>query len=124
MSWVLSPEDHALSTRLEESMWIEATPYDESFMQGSLSSDFFEFGRSGRVHTRDAVLSAARHAIAAVLPLRELEIRPLDDNTAQVTYVSEFGTAGGRLLTRRSSIWSKTLKGWQLRFHQGTPIPL
>lgn len=85
MKRVLSAEEHALLTRLEESLWIEATRFDESFMQGALASDFFEVGRSGRMHTPDAVLSAAPHVIAAVLPLRELEIRLLDDSTAQLT---------------------------------------
>ena len=123
MNGVLSAKDHALLRRLEESMWIEATRWDKSFMQGPLASDFFEVGGSGRIHTRDAVLGAAPHVIAAVLPLRELEIRRLDDNTAQLTYISESGSAAGRLLARRSSIWSRTSRGWQLRFHQGTPIP-
>ena len=104
-------------------MWIEATRYDEAFMQATLASDFFEVGRSGQLHTRDAVLSAAPRLIAAVLPLRELEIRLLDDNTAQLTYISESASAAGRLLARRNSIWSRTSRGWQLRFHQGTPIP-
>lgn len=124
MSSVLSPEDQALLTRLEESMWTEASRFDESFMQRSLASDFFEFGKSGRMHTRDAVLSAQRHVIGAMLPLRELRIRLLGENTAQITYMSETESAdGSRLLARRSSIWSKTSLGWQLRFHQGTPVP-
>ena len=104
-------------------MWIEATRFDESFMQAALASDFFEFGRSGRMHPRDAVLSATRQMIGIVLPLRELAVRLLDENTAQVTCISETENEGGRLLTRRSSIWSKASKGWQLRFHQGTAIP-
>jgi hypothetical protein len=123
MKSIPSQEDLAALTRLEESMWIEATRFDESFMQGALASDFFEFGRSGRMHTREAVLSCPRRVIGSVLPLRELAIRLLDENTAQVTYISETENAAGRLIARRSSIWSKTSRGWQLRFHQGTPIP-
>jgi hypothetical protein len=123
MKSVLSPEDLAILTRLEESMWIETTRFDESFMLGALAPDFFEFGRSGMMHARDAVLSAARQVIGIILPLRELAIRLLDDNTAQVTYISDTENAGLRLLARQSSIWSKTPQGWQLRFHQGTPIP-
>lgn len=123
MSSELSSQDRALLTRLEESLWIEATRFDQSFMQGALAPDFFEFGKSGRTHTRAAVLSAPRHAIGIVLPLRQLGFRLLDETTAQVTYISETETADGRLLARRSSIWSKTLQGWRLRFHQGTPIP-
>jgi hypothetical protein len=124
MQALLSPDDQALLRRLEESLWVEASRFDESFMQHALAADFIEFGRSGRMHTREAVLKATRHAIGAVLPLRELEVRLLDENTAQITYVSDTESAdGGRLLARRSSIWSKTSLGWQLRFHQGTPLP-
>jgi hypothetical protein len=124
MQAVLSPEDQALLTRLEESLWIEASRFDEPFMQRALAPDFFEFGKSGRMHTREAVLGATRHTIGAVLPLRELRIRLIDENTAQITYLSETESAeGGRLLARRSSIWSRTSLGWRLRFHQGTPVP-
>lgn len=104
-------------------MWTEATRFDESFMQHALASDFFEFGRSGRMHTRDAVLNAERQVIGVMLPLRELAVRLLDENTAQITYISETESENDRVFARRSSIWSKTSKGWQLRFHQGTPFP-
>lgn len=123
MQLSLLPEDIAILTRLEESMWIERTRFDESFLQRTLASDFVEFGKSGKMHSRDAVLNSARKVIGIVLPLRELAVRRLDENTAQVTYISETENADGRLVSRRSSIWFKTPQGWQLRFHQGTPIP-
>jgi hypothetical protein len=122
MTSVLSAEDHAQLARLEESMWIEATRFNEAFMQNALAPDFFEFGKSGKMYTRDAVLGTARRAIDITLPLRDFGIRLLDEKTAQSTYISETGSGADRLLARRSSIWSKTPQGWQLRFHQGTPI--
>ena len=117
-----SPEDRVELTRLEESMWIEVTRFDQSFMEAVLAADFFEFGKSGMSHTREAVLSATPHVIGITLPLRDLQIRLLDVNTAHVTYMSETHDSGGHLYARRSSIWSRTSNGWQLRFHQGTPI--
>lgn len=104
-------------------MWNEATRFNEAFMQNALAPDFFEFGKSGKMHTRDAVLGTARRTIDIILPLRDFGIRLLDENTAQITYISETGSGDDRLLARRSSIWSKTSRGWQLRFHQGTSIP-
>jgi hypothetical protein len=75
------------------------------------------------MRTREAVLSTTRHAIRIALPLRDLRIRLLDKNTAQITDISEAESAdGGRSPARRSSIWFKTPLGWQLRFHQGTPV--
>lgn len=123
MKSTLSPEDLELLTRLEKSLWVEATRFNESFMQDTLAADFFEFGRSGKVHARDAVLGAGRRVIGAVLPLRELQIRLLDGNTAQVTYIAETESAGDRSAARRSCLWSRTSQGWKLRFHQGTPMP-
>ena len=123
MNLVLSAADHAQLARLEESMWIETTRFDGAFMQSVLAPDFFEFGKSGKVYARNAVLATARRAIDIRLPLRDFEIRLLDENTAQISYISETGSGDDRLLARRSSIWSKTSCGWQLRFHQGTPIP-
>ena len=89
---------------------------------------FFSVGsmvtrKSGKTHTREAVVGAARREVDIALPLRDLRIRLLDENTAQITYISETGSGEDRLLALRSSIWSKTSRGWQLRFHQGTPIP-
>jgi hypothetical protein len=118
----LSAEDLGQLVRLEESMWLEATRYDPSFMQQALASDFFEFGRSGKRHSRDAVIAAARQEIRVVLPLRDLAVRLISNDAAQVTYISEMEGEAGPQLALRSSIWSKTSKGWQLRFHQGTPM--
>jgi hypothetical protein len=47
----------------------------------------------------------------------------LDANLAQVTYVSAVTFEGVEQWARRSSLWSRIGRGWQLRFHQGTPIP-
>jgi hypothetical protein len=123
MNSALSAHDHAQLARLEESMWIEATRFNEGFMESVLAPDFFEFGKSGKMYTRDAALGTARREIDVTLPLRDFEIRLLDENTAQITYISENASGNDRLRARRSSIWSKTSQGWQLRFHQGTPIP-
>ena len=104
-------------------MWTVATRFDVAFMQKSLALDFLEFGKSGKMHTRDAVLGAPRRTIDGGLPLRDFKIRLLDENTAQITYISETESRNHRLRALRSSIWSRTSRGWQLRFHQGTPIP-
>ena len=38
---------------LEESLWRHETRFDRDYLQRVLHPDFFEFGRSGRVWTRD-----------------------------------------------------------------------
>jgi hypothetical protein len=48
---LLSEADRQKLIRLEEDMWREETRHDTQFMQQHLASDFFEFGRSGRIYT-------------------------------------------------------------------------
>lgn len=117
----IGEDDRAALERLEESLWREETRFDRAWMEKLLASDFFEFGRSGRVHDRAAVLGVERQPIAAVLPLPDFSIRMLNATTAQVTYNGIVASRGMTEFSRRSSIWSKSSDGWRLRFHQGTP---
>jgi hypothetical protein len=121
MFFTLSEEDRAILTCLEEDMWQEVTRFDQTFQEQRFAADFFEFGRSGRVYTRDQIICLDSHPIRAVFPLPNLAIRLLDKNTAQVTYNSQFEYDGIIEYGRRSFIWSRTESGWVMRFHQGTP---
>jgi hypothetical protein len=53
MPLTISEEDRAILTRLEEDMWREVTRFDQAFQEQRFADDFFEFGRSGRVYTRN-----------------------------------------------------------------------
>jgi hypothetical protein len=120
-SYNLSEEDLAELTRLEESMWREATRFDLTFQETRFAPDFIEFGRSGRVYSRQDMVLTDAQPIRAVFPLPSLHIRLLDENVAQVTYNSQVTYDGVVEYGRRSSIWSRTSSGWVMRFHQGTP---
>ena len=87
-----------------------------------LHPDFVEHGASGRIWTRREIID-------------EL---PLEDNTTPPTTASDLVaqhlTGDAILVTYRtrstlktairSSLWLKAAGGtWQIRFHQGTPIP-
>jgi hypothetical protein len=109
--------------QLENELWREETRFDIDRMREIIAEDFFEFGRSGRFYTREDVLSAPREPIEAIFPLPDFSARLLSESIAQVTYNSSVTYNGVVENARRSSIWSRTPKGWVLRFHQGTPIP-
>ena len=66
-------------------------------------------------------MGAAYQPLDAVLPLPDFKVRLLNADTAQVTYNSAVTSNGVVDYGRRSSIWSRTERGWVLRFHQGTP---
>ena len=117
----LSEDDSLELTRLEESMWREETRFDAEFMEGHLAADFCEYGCSGRVYSRAQSLAVPKQPIEAVLPLRDLNIRLLSDDTVQITYNSAVTFGGIVEHARRSSIWSRSEDRWVMRFHQGTP---
>lgn len=117
----LSVEDRALLQRLEEELWIEETRFDIAYMARVMADDFFEFGRSGRVHTRDETLAVAKQPIDAIIPLPGFNVRLITEDVVQITYNSHVTYDGVIERGRRSSIWSRTAGGWELRFHQGTP---
>ena len=48
----------------------------------------------------------------------------LSATIAHTTYISELRTPEATEWANRSSIWDSTSGRWQLRFHQGTPLPL
>jgi hypothetical protein len=59
-------------------MWRESTRFDRAFQERQIAADFFEFGRSGRVCTRDQIIRLDSQPIHAVLPLPSLVIHLLD----------------------------------------------
>jgi hypothetical protein len=119
---VITPEEFDTLQRLEESMWRGETRYDLAYMERALAPDFFEFGCSGRVYQRQDTLTMPSEAHEIRATLHDYRVFPLAPGVVLATYVSE---VWGETLQRcnRSSIWVKGDSGWQLRFHQGTPLP-
>ena len=119
----LTVEDAVQLRELEESLWRPESRFDREQMRQILAPDFLEFGRSSRVYRLEDALSIQHQEISAKLPLPNLEIRLVHPNVALVTYESDVAYPSGRERARRSSLWTRSPEGWQLRFHQGTPIP-
>lgn len=81
-------KDLAELTSLEEAMWRDVTRFDLSFQEAHFSSDFVEFGRSGRTYDRTQIIRTAGARIRAQFPLANLAVRQLDVNTVLLTYNS------------------------------------
>jgi len=122
MNVTIGKEDFEKLRELEESLWRPETRFDREYMEGILSPGFFEVGRSGRVHGREDTLSAPRQDIIARFPLKDFKVHFINENAVLVTYISEV-TYNEVQVGNRSSIWVRTAGKWQLRFHQGTPVP-
>ena len=94
-------------------------------LQELLHSDFEEFGQSGQRFTRDVVLeecadtSEYRRVVS-----RDFRLVEVADGVALLTYVSAHRLETGELHRHalRSSVWVRGDHGWQMLFHQGTPI--
>ena len=106
---------------LEHQLWTTSTRFDPDLMNQIFAPDFTEFGRSGRRYDRGEMLFSAEDAQDIHARLHGLDIRPLSDTIALVTYVSEVQYGEVTEWANRSSIWDISSGNWQLRFHQGTP---
>ena len=89
-----------------------------------LHPDFHEVGRSGSAYSRDTIIhrlvSQEQHAR---VQSERFVVAELGSGMALLTYRSAHLLPDGSLTdhTLRSSLWSCSVVGWQLRFHQGTP---
>ncbi len=119
---IISNQDRETLERLEVALWREESRFDLQQMNELIADDFIEVGRSGRVYQRQDTLAMSRQPIEAILPLPNFHVRLLGENIAQVTYDSAVTHEGIVEYARRSSIWSRSIAGWVLRFHQGTPF--
>jgi hypothetical protein len=108
---------------------LEEKMLESSFRKSSrefaelLTDDFVEFGSSGRVFDKAAILRELSEESPAELSLRDFAAARLAEGVVQATYVSMRETPEGVIESLRCSIW--VLRGgvWKIRFHQGTRIP-
>jgi hypothetical protein len=110
---------------LEEELHRPETRRDAARLGMLLHPDFEEIGRSGRHYTREDTireLSAERNL--TTLRAVDFVVSRIGDGIALVTYRSANVDAAGNesRVTQRSSLWIETAAGWQMRFHQGTPV--
>ena len=120
----LRQADREALERLEVSLWQAETRFDRAYMERVLAEDFHEFGRSGRVYTREETLAVPDEgSIEIRLPLPDFRVQPISADVVLVTYVSEVTYEGVTEVGNRSSLWSRSEDGWRLRFHQGTAVP-
>jgi hypothetical protein len=106
---------------LEEGLWRPVTRFDSDWMRRHVTDDVVEYGQSGRVHDRAAMLDASPAAIDAVLPLPDFVASEIAPGVALITYRSVWTIGDETLHTNRTSVWIRTGDGWRMRFHQGMP---
>ena len=97
---------------------------DPARLDELLHESFSEFGRSGRSYSRVDILEFLRHEVPR-RPVwsQDFEVSEIAEGVALLTYRSAYVNVKGDLYrpTLRASLWQRTERGWQVRFHQGTP---
>ncbi len=110
-----SVRDHIVT--LEQELMRPDIRRDASRVAVLLHPDFEEFGVSGRMWNRDAMLGAIGVDAEPNPGMDVLNLDLLDEVTALLTY----RTTDRRGSALRSSLWRQVGGRWRLRFHQGTP---
>jgi hypothetical protein len=111
---------------LERELHKDETRRDQTRMEMLLHPHFIEFGRSGRRYARGEIISEfGPDNVLPFIQSSDFEMVVLGEGVALLTYVSAHvdGADHAHRHSLRSSIWVRTPVGWQMRFHQGTPIP-
>lgn len=85
--------------------------------------DFWEVGASGRRYSRASVLDELEKRYAVphfdIWEARDFHCRRLAEDIYLLTYTL---LQDRERLTRRSTIWQRTAKGWRIVYHQGTIV--
>ncbi len=110
---------------LEVELHQSATRLDAERVSALLHKSFVECGRSGRVCRRTEILEAlTKEKPGNTVWSQDFAGEEVSDGVILLTYLSAHIDSDGALFrhTFRSSLWQRTPHGWQMRFHQGTPI--
>jgi hypothetical protein len=83
---------------------------------------FWEVGASGRRYSREYVLDELekRHAGPAEDDWQARDFHCLE--IAADNYLLTYTLTQGERVTRRSTIWRRTPRGWKIVYHQGTVV--
>lgn len=85
-----------------------------------IADDFVEFGRSGRVWTKSAIIESLSQAPSVEVEIASVQCRHICDSAILITYRSKRVGEDQSADTLRSSIWQRRGDVWQIIFHQGT----
>ena len=89
-----------------------------------LADEFFEFGVSGTIWTKQPVIEALRTESFSERSIEEFKVALLAEDVALVTYRGRRHATADRpaASSLRSSIWKRIGAQWRMIFHQGTPL--
>ena len=108
--------------KMEELLHLQSVRSSKHELDKLLADEFFEFGNSGNIWTKEAVIRALKSESFSRRSISGFKLTVLAPEVVLVTYHVH------RVETRerpsadslRSSIWKRIGAGWKMVFHQGT----
>ena len=110
---------HHVLLALETGLLDPAVRRQPAAVGALLAEEFREFGKSGRVYSKQEILALLAQEPEKAIHMEDFEVTRLGETFTLATYKSV--TAEGQ--ARRSSLWMWREGCWLMIFHQGTPIP-
>ncbi|MDX2416952.1 MAG: DUF4440 domain-containing protein [Xanthomonadales bacterium] len=98
---------------------------DAERVSALLHESFTEIGRSGWYYNRNEIMKElSKEEAGSPVWAQDFVTSEISGGLILLTYKSAHINTEGELSghTFRSSLWQQTPQGWQVRFHQGTPI--
>lgn len=89
-----------------------------------LADDFVEIGTSGKKYTKSDILERLPNTLEKVeYTAIDFSVEMPSKDVAITTFKTERTTDGNdKVISQRNSHWRKTDSGWQMFFHEATPI--
>jgi hypothetical protein len=103
---------------LEAEALLRGSGTHRATLESLLHPDFWLVDASGATHTRE-------EALHSLMGSARLPFEPTDAASRELAsglYQLSYALTRGDVVTRRSSLWRRTASGWQLLFHQATPL--
>lgn len=109
---------HAHLHQLETELLGEDARRNPLVLERLLADDFLEFSASGTVWRKREIIDALKVEVFVERIISDFALTLISEDAALVTYTC----TSARYKSLRSSVWRRTAEGWQLFFHQGTPM--
>lgn len=106
---------------LEQQLHNHEVRSDPAQISKLLGQDFYEFAPSGKVLSREDIITRPPPREDSSLETRNFKMTELSAGLALLTSISKKTNADGSSLQYlRSSVWKNHNGKWQIEFHQGT----
>jgi ribonuclease HI len=107
-----------LGELLDAEALLRGSGADRATLESLLHPEFWLVDASGAAHTRDEALASLVGSARPPFEPTDAASRELASDLYQLSYL----LTRGSVVTRRSSLWRRAASGWQLLFHQATPL--